>query len=267
MKGFFFNMKKKYYYLIHIQYLGFRFHGWAKQPQVKTVHYMIDKTLSYVLEHNDFKTLGGSRTDAMVSTTDFVLELFVHQPLVPDSFLSDFNLNLPSDIRALSIEETDKQFNIIQNPKEKRYIYLFAHGEKAHPFSAPFLTTIQSELDIDNMKAGAKLFEGEHEFKAYCKKPNENTQTRRSINKCELVENIFYSASFFPSDSYALVFVGKGFLRNQIRMIMAQLFRLGKGEIDIEFLKSSLKEGFTQHLSEVARNKASGLILEKVSLN
>ena len=46
---------------------------------------------------------------------------------------------------------------------------------------------------------------------------------------------------------------------------MAQLFRLGKGEIDIEFLKSSLKEGFTQHLSEVA--PASGLILEKVSLN
>ena len=118
---------------------------------------MIDKTLSYVLEHNDFKTLGGSRTDAMVSTTGFCVGTFCPSAFGTRFVLSDFNLNLPSDIRALSIEETDKHFNIIQNPKEKRYIYLFAHGEKAYPFSAPFLTTIQSELDIDNMKAGAKL--------------------------------------------------------------------------------------------------------------
>jgi hypothetical protein len=26
---------QQYFYLIHIQYLGFRFHGWAKQPNVK----------------------------------------------------------------------------------------------------------------------------------------------------------------------------------------------------------------------------------------
>ena len=30
-----------HYYLVHIQFLGFRFHGWAKQPEVKTVHHMI----------------------------------------------------------------------------------------------------------------------------------------------------------------------------------------------------------------------------------
>ncbi len=225
---------------------------------------MVDRTLTYVFGHNHFKTLGGSRTDAMVSTEDFVLELFVKEPLVEEPFLKEFNLNLPADIRALSVEETDETFNIIQNPKQKRYIYLFAHQKKAHPFSAPFLTTIQSVLDIDKMIAGAKLFEGEHEFKAYCKKPNEKTQTRRSIDKCELVENTFYTASFFPSPSYAVVFEGKGFLRNQIRMIMAQLFRLGKGEIDMAFLKSSLQKGFDQHLSEVA--PASGLILDSVML-
>jgi tRNA pseudouridine38-40 synthase len=79
---------QQYYYLIHIQYLGFRFHGWAKQPNVKTVHQFIDKTLPYVLGHNDFKTLGSSRTDAMVSANHFVLELFLKEALDLDSFFS-----------------------------------------------------------------------------------------------------------------------------------------------------------------------------------
>ena len=34
----------KYYYVINIQYLGY-LHGWQKQPNLKTVHLMIDRTL------------------------------------------------------------------------------------------------------------------------------------------------------------------------------------------------------------------------------
>ena len=44
------------YYLIEIQFLGYRFHGWQKQPKIKTVHLMIDRTINYVLENNKFKT-------------------------------------------------------------------------------------------------------------------------------------------------------------------------------------------------------------------
>ena len=254
----------KFYYILHIQYLGFRFHGWAKQPEVKTVHHMIDRTLSYVFGHDHFKTLGGSRTDAMVSAEDFVLELFVNDPLDEITFLADLNLSLPSDIRALSIEETDKTFNIIQTPKLKQYVYLFANEEKAHPFAAPFITSIQEVMDIEKIELGARLFQGKHEFRAYCKKPGQHTQTLRTIDRCELINNTFYTASFFPNPSFAVVFEGKGFLRNQIRMIVAQLFRLGKGEIDLTFIEGSLKAGFQEHLSEVA--PASGLILAKVSL-
>ena len=62
------------YYLIEIQFLGYRFHGWQKQPKLKTVHLMIDRTINYVLENNKFKTLGTGRTDAMaVSYTHLTL--------------------------------------------------------------------------------------------------------------------------------------------------------------------------------------------------
>ena len=69
---------------------------------------MVDRTLKFVFGELPFKTLGGSRTDAMVSANDFILELFIEQPIDDEgAFLADFNLNLPADIRALSIEKTD----------------------------------------------------------------------------------------------------------------------------------------------------------------
>ena len=225
---------------------------------------MIDRTLKYVFGVQPFKTLGCSRTDAMVSAGHFAFELFLHEPL-PSRFLNDFNLNLPPDIRGLKVEEVDGEFNIIQNPKTKEYAYLFAYGEKPHPFSAPFITTLPYSLNIDLMKAGAALFQGQHYFGAYCKKPNEKTILNREIEQCYIKENDLLTANFFPAQSWAMHVVSKGFLRNQVRMMMAQLFRLGKGEITLKFIQDSLKPEFTEHLSDIA--PASGLMLQQVSFD
>ncbi|UII25527.1 hypothetical protein LVD15_19780 [Fulvivirga maritima] len=110
---------KKFYYLIHFQFLGFRYHGWQKQLQVKTVQGMIEKTLTFVLGHDNYRTLGSSRTDAMVSAEGGVFELFTREPIDIESIFEQLNLNLPSDIKALKMEETDKNFNIIQHSKTK----------------------------------------------------------------------------------------------------------------------------------------------------
>ena len=130
----------RYYYIIQLQYLGFRFHGWQKQPDVNTVERMVERTLAYVLGHKKFKLLASGRTDAKVSVNNTFVELFIDdKPLEVDSFFKDFNVNLPQDIKALSIKETDANFNIIQHPKLKEYIYLFTYGEKMHPFCAPYM--------------------------------------------------------------------------------------------------------------------------------
>jgi tRNA pseudouridine38-40 synthase len=110
--------EKRYYYLIKLQYLGYRFHGWQKQPNLKTLHLMVDRTLKYVFEDKRFKTLIAGRTDAMVSANETAFELFTYHKIDDASeFLKEFNYNLPQDIRALSIKEVDESFNIIQHPK------------------------------------------------------------------------------------------------------------------------------------------------------
>ncbi len=205
--------QKRFYYLIKIQYLGFRLHGWQSQPNFKTVEGLIKKTLKFVLPGEKIKVLGSSRTDAMVSANETAFELFLYENPLDDFkiFLELFNKNLPADIRAISIEEVDSGFNIIQNPKSKEYLYLFSFGIKNHPFCAPLMANFQEDLNIELMIRGAYLFEGTHFFGNYCVKPSAATKLHRSIKRCNIIENSIYTANFFPEKSFLLIIEGKAF--------------------------------------------------------
>lgn len=254
---------KKYFYVINIQYLGYRFHGWQKQPNVKTLHLMVDRTLNFILEGKYFKSLSSGRTDAMVSAESAYFELFLKEPIDDQkAFLELFNTNLPQDLRALSLKEVDAEFNIINHSKIKEYLYLFTYGEKCHPFCAPIMTTILDDLDIELMKKGAKLFEGENYLKSYCYKPTDNGIYTRTILTCELIENTIYTANYFPKQSYILRVRGKGFMRNQIRLMMGTLIDLGKGKLSLNDIEDSLLPDNFVKMNYIA--PASGLILNKI---
>lgn len=126
---------QKNYYLIYVQYLGFRYSGWQKQPGQRTLESMVEKTLRFILPERNFKVLAAGRTDAKVSALETAFELFLEGlPLVDDTaFLEKLNTNLPPDIKALSIETVSSDFNIIRSPRVKTYAYLFSHGQKNHP--------------------------------------------------------------------------------------------------------------------------------------
>jgi len=113
------------------------------------------------------------------------------------------------------------------------------------------------------MQEAAKLFEGEHDFWSYAHRSNEKTQTEGSIVSCVLEKNTEYIANFFPEHSYIMTVKGKGFKRNQIRLMMGVLFDLGKGKIDIDFIHKTLDpKKYRIKLEHIAQ--ASGLFLNKV---
>jgi len=236
--------KYSHFYLVKIQYLGFRYHGWAIQDGVKTIEGMLRKTMPFVLPDISCKILGASRTDAMVSATDAAFELFAREELDCKTILDGLNHHFPPDVRAMSVVEVDAKFNIIQDSKIKEYIYLFTHGDKMHPYAAPFMTYVPGNLDIELMKQGAKLFEGTHNFFEYAYHPSETTKFEREMVLAEIVPNDVYTANFFPAESYVFRVKAPGFLRYQVRMMMGRLFELGKpkGNEDLETIAESLSD-------------------------
>ncbi len=253
----------RYYYLIRLEYLGFRYSGWQKQPLQRTVEGMLVKTFTFLYPDVPFKILGAGRTDAKVSALDAAFELFLEDELKDlESFLLDFNKNLPPDIRLLTVEPVDKNFNIINDGTSKEYVYLFSFGQKNHPFCAPFIANHLEQLNLEIMRIGAKFFEGTHDFTIYTAELKPNTKTLRHIDHCSIEENTELKANFFPEKSYLLRIQGKGFMRYQIRMIMGALVQLGKNELDLEQIKASLEPGCKTKLKTIA--PGSGLHLKQL---
>ncbi|MDA9602790.1 tRNA pseudouridine(38-40) synthase TruA, partial [Flavobacteriaceae bacterium] len=84
----------------------------------------------------------------------------------------------------------------------------------------------------------------------------------RDLSCCKIIENTIYKANFFPKKSYLLKINGKGFGRHQIRLIMGALIKLGKEEIDLDYISKSLLINSSKTMDYIA--PASGLILHKV---
>lgn len=251
-----------HFYLIRIEFLGFRYHGWQKQPKYRSVQGMIDKTFEFIFQHDNFKTHGCGRTDAKVSADDFAFELFVEQSLSPDELLIELNKNLPSDIKAKSVEVVGPEFNIIQNSKEKEYHYYFSSGEKSHPFNAPLIRDFGAQLDMDKMKEAAALFLGSHNFKRFASKPTENAVFEREITKSEIVTNDIITANFTPETSYIFKVRSKGFLRYQVRLMVGALVNVGRGEWTIDDFKERMENPEGIQVRHIA--PSSGLVLHEV---
>lgn len=257
-------MPEQHRYLISLQFLGFRYSGWQRQPGRKTVESMLLKTLRYILPGRKFKILGTGRTDARVSALETAFELFLDGDPIQDTseFLKIFNENLPPDLKVLGLQPVSQEFNIINDCREKEYLYFFAFGQKLHSFCAPFMAGIPDVLNVGLMTRTAPLFIGEHNFRAYTAKNDKKVLFRRIVNNCAIEENKILSANFFPEISYVLRINGKGFMRYQVRMIMGALIEVGRGTLTPGDIAESLKDGSQITLSSVA--PGSGLILNKV---
>ena len=255
----------KYFYLIRIEFLGFRYHGWQKQPKHKSVHGMIDKTFDFIFKHSNYRTLGCGRTDAKVSADDYALELFVSEEQNCEKLLHQLNCNLPSDIRAKSITKVDASFNVIQDAKVKEYHYFFSSGQKSHPFNAPFIRDFGKQLNAELMIEAVKCFEGKHNFKRYCSKPSPDTVFEREILSAEIVHNEKFTEQFSAKNAYVFKVRGKGFMRYQVRLMMGALVEVGRGVWSVADLKNSLIETDKENIKHVA--PSSGLVLHKVDFD
>lgn len=259
-------VKGKYTYVVWVQYLGFRYSGWQRQPGQKTIEGMIRKTLKFIRPGETFKILGASRTDARVSAFKMAFQLITSEELNGRMavFMGELNENLPPDIRILQIEEGREGLNIIKDANKKEYVYFFSFGPKNHPFCAPFMANFQGDLDLDLMKETALLFEGAHYFHNFTAQLQVGKKVFRKVAFCRITENEELSASFFPEKSYVLTVRGDGFMRYQIRMMMGALVLVGKGEVDPGLIERALLKEEEIRIPFIA--PSSGLFLKNLEL-
>lgn len=247
-------------YLFWMQYLGFRYNGWQKQPDGKTVQGRMEKVLRFVLGHGNFTTLAASRTDAGVSCNRGAFELFSAEPVDIPNLVYQMNIFLPNDIRILEGQKVTQDFNIIRDVVEKEYRYHFATGERFHPFAAANLLHVNGEPDIPLMKKGVDLLLGKHDFRRFCSIDKITDDYVREVYEIEILDHEMAGKGLLPNTSYTIAIKGKGFLRYQVRIMVAVLIELGLGKITLDQISAALVSQEAKPLSEPARSH--GLVLE-----
>lgn len=251
-------------YLFSISYFGARYKGWAIQPGQATIQGKLERVLKFVLGHDDFSVLGGSRTDAGVSCQGGYVQIFLREKAEMESLLPAINQHLPQDIRLNSVNEVPPTFNLIQSINQKTYRYYFSNSDEFHPFASAFLVNISWQLDWEKMRESAHNFVGKHNFQAFCTPSPNKTDYVREILSAGIYPSTEFLGKYFPQEISYFEVTGKGFLHHQVRIIMNAIWGVGKGELALDELRKRLINA--ENLEKIAPAPANGLVLWETDL-
>ena len=245
----------KYYYLLEIQYQGFNYHGWQKQPGVSTVQGTLENAIkNTLLNINEVQTMAASRTDSMVSALQNYVFLLVDKKFDESRFINLINHDLPKDIKIKAIKEVDSSFRIIGAFKRKIYHYTFSYKSMPAEFDHASMVFFEEDLDLEKIKAGIEYFIGTHSFHNFCHKDRVDKFTK-TIYRMELVESQ-------KRGIYRFEIEGDSFMRHQIRLMIGSLLKVGMGQMSLDELKAAFD--INNQEREVFLTPALGLSLIKL---
>ncbi|HKT82821.1 MAG TPA: tRNA pseudouridine(38-40) synthase TruA [Solirubrobacterales bacterium] len=175
---------------IDLSYDGTDFHGWATQPQLRTVQGTFEAALATVLRVPEVRVVCAGRTDTGVHARGQVahLQLDSLPPLrgAPEeeptaTLLRRLNGLLPADIRLRSIRQVPESFDARFSATWRRYAYRIADRAEVHdPLTRNHVMQHPRPLDVDAMNDAAALLLGLNDFASFCKQ-REGATTIRTL--------------------------------------------------------------------------------------
>lgn len=175
---------------IDLSYDGTAFHGWAAQPQLRTVQGTLEAALATVLREPEVRVVCAGRTDTGVHARGQVTHIDIEalppmrgraQEAPTDVLLRRLNGLLPRDIRLSAIREIPDGFDARFSALSRRYAYRIADSvEDQDPLTRNHVLHHPRPLDLDAMNEAAALLVGLHDFASFCKQ-REGATTIRTL--------------------------------------------------------------------------------------
>jgi len=223
--------------LLTIAYDGSGFHGWQKQPGVRTVQGELEEKLDAVLRTPVFLE-GTSRTDAGVHALGQSATLRGDFGVPTDRIPVAVN-NLLTDVRVLSAEEKPEGFHARFDAAGKTYSYRCAVSPPNGIFLRNYACLLAKSPNIDNMSKAAGYMEGTHDFACFqAAGGTERESTVRTIFSARVKEGKGTDPAGDCYDTVEIEVTGDGFLYNMVRIACGTLLEAGYGKIAPEEIEN-----------------------------
>jgi tRNA pseudouridine38-40 synthase len=206
-----------------VKYDGSKFFGYQIQPKGRTVQQEIERVLKKICKQ-EITTHAAGRTDSGVHALGQVFHFDSPLNMAPESYKRAFNSMLPKDIYIVDSKEIDNEFHSRFHAKKKEYQYRLSTNEH-DPLTCDYVYYHRMPLNIEKMQEAIKYFLGTHDFTSFTANM-ENIDKQRTIYVAEINE--------YPIGEYFFRFIGSGFMKYMVRIMVGTLILVGRGKIKPE---------------------------------
>jgi tRNA pseudouridine38-40 synthase len=170
---------------ITLAYDGTEFVGWQRQANGASVQGVLEAAAA-ALDERPVTVIGAGRTDAGVHALGQVAAFTLVRTISADILVRAMNARLPETVRVLSAAEVPRTFHPQFDAHSKTYRYRIWNADAMHPFERRYAWHVPGRLDVDAMRAGAQLLEGEHDFAAFQGQGSDVATTVRVISASQI---------------------------------------------------------------------------------
>lgn len=239
-------------YRITLAYDGTEYCGWQLQLGLPTIQGVLGGALER-LAGAPVTIHAAGRTDAGVHAEGQVVSFRLAKEWEGANLRRALNANLPPDVRVLEASVAADDFHPRVNAKSKTYRYRIFTGEAMNPLWRRYAWHHPYHLNHEKLIEDSRALIGTHDFTAFTV-ADCTTKTRvRTLTEIRIEPD---------GDFLTFLFVGEGFLRYQVRTMVAALAEANRGRLRAASISELIESRDRKRIGRPA--PAQGLTLLKV---
>lgn len=242
-------------YRLKISYHGQNFEGWQVQPDGhRTIQGCLNKALKKIAKSDEVSSLGSGRTDSGVHAFAQIVKVKIPLEINPDNLKNALNSHLPKSIRIWEADVSDSDFHPVAGAKWKRYDYLIAVADVLPPHYEGLLTHVSKKIDIHKLREALSHLKGTKDFERFSTKGTPVKSTIRTLFQAS-VEEEEWEINPYTKEKLKVLrlsFVGDGFLKQMVRLLVGASLNVGLGKSSPDDLRKYLSDSCEEKFGPVA---------------
>ena len=244
-------------YQLNISYDGTEYHGYQRQPRVRTIQGEIESALK-AIGWRDNSIQSSGRTDTGVHADEQIASINLDWSHGEMQLKSAINTHLPRDIVVKSVHKIlDKKFHPRYDAKSRIYRYQIYVSDTRRPKLDRYNWRVWPEVNLAKLHSVSKIIIGKHDFINFGRPYKPGGRTERLVIDTE------WNNYEFDTDRYDFRITANSFLYHMVRRVVFILIRVAQGKV----MEADVTDGIIKGIDNLPPGiaPAKGLFLEKIN--